>query len=358
MARVLERGVGPANPPRHPLLDNLQLIHSIVSLIEKPGVPAFESALIATLNQLVPNKSVRLWQIRENPEPPHEKVAVLTAPPQDKPGGPRPHDVFALEDDPVLAECFRTGVKVSVGMPAGGGVRIVHPLKTAEGVIGLLALECAADDLVDQGVVSALLGFYTNYIFLLRDSEHDTLTGLLNRKTFDEKLLRIIGERRAVNVQADGSRKDHCLALLDIDHFKRVNDNFGHLHGDEVLLRFARAMVQTFRGSDLLFRLGGEEFVVILGEIDLDRASSVFKRFLQTVETTHFPQVGKVTASVGLTVITGSDMPSAIVGRADKALYYGKNNGRNQVCVYESLVAEGKVEPIKDEGGRKDVELF
>ena len=61
---------------------------------------------------------------------------------------------------------------------------------------------------------------------------------------------------------------------------------------------------------------------------------------------------------MGVTLITGSDMPSAIVGRADKALYYGKNNGRNQVCLYESLVAEGKVEAIKDEGGRKDVELF
>jgi len=330
-----------------PLLDNLQLIHSIVSLIEKPGVPAFESALIATLNQLVPNKSVRLWQTRENPEPPHEKVVVLTVPSaQDKSGGPGPHDAFALESDPVLAECFRTGVKVSVEMPPGGGVRIVHPMKTTEGIIGFLALECVTDNPVDQGIVSALLGFYTNYIFLLRDSEHDTLTGLLNRKTFDEKLLRIIGTRRTTNVQADGGRKDHCLALLDIDHFKRVNDNFGHVHGDEVLLRFARAMVQTFRGSDLLFRLGGEEFVVILGEVDLERASSVFKRFLQTIESTHFPQVGRVTASVGVTLITGSDMPSAIVGRADKALYYGKNNGRNQVCVYESLVAEGKVEAI------------
>ena len=342
-----------------PLLDNLQLIHSIVSLIEKPGLPAFESALIATLNQLVPNKSVRLWQIRENPEPPHEKVVVLTAPSaQDKSSMPGFHDTFALERDPVLEECFRTGVKVSVEIPAGGGVRIVHPMKTTEGIIGFLALECVTDNPVDQGVVSALLEFYTNYIFLLRDSEHDTLTGLLNRKTFDEKLLRIIGTRRAANVQADGGRKDHCLALLDIDHFKRVNDNFGHVHGDEVLLRFARAMVQTFRGSDLLFRLGGEEFVVILGEVDLERASSVFKRFLQMVESTHFPQVGRVTASVGVTLITGSDMPSAIVGRADKALYYGKNNGRNQVCLYESLVAEGKVEAIKDEGGRKDVELF
>jgi diguanylate cyclase (GGDEF)-like protein len=177
---------------------------------------------------------------------------------------------------------------------------------------------------------------------------------LLNRKTFDEKVLRIITSLRATDSQPDG-RGAYCLAILDVDHFKRVNDRFGHLYGDEVLLLFARTMVEAFRGGDLLFRIGGEEFVVVLKDVDLNRALAVLERFRQTVETFPFPQVGQITASIGVSMITSGDLPSTVIDRADKALYYAKNNGRNQVSVYETLIAEKKLSAAVDDS---DVELF
>ena len=82
---------------------------------------------------------------------------------------------------------------------------------------------------------------------------------------------------------------------------------------------------------------------------------SVLQRFCQTIETTHFPQVGKITTSIGASLITSKDLPATVIDRADQALYYAKNNGRNQVCAYESLIAEGKLNATQD---KSDVQLF
>jgi diguanylate cyclase (GGDEF)-like protein len=131
--------------------------------------------------------------------------------------------------------------------------------------------------------------------------------------------------------------------MIDVDHFKRVNDSFGHLFGDEVLLRMGDLMRKTFRGGDRLFRFGGEEFVVILNAQDEALAATSFNRFRISVENHEFPQVGKVTCSIGFTAVTNRDVPTDVVGRADEALYYAKESGRNQVRCYERLVAEGAI---------------
>jgi diguanylate cyclase (GGDEF)-like protein len=133
------------------------------------------------------------------------------------------------------------------------------------------------------------------------------------------------------------------LCVVDIDHFKRVNDSFGHLFGDEVLLRMGELMRKTFRGGDRLFRFGGEEFVVILNAADETLAATSFNRFRASVEKHEFPQVGQVTCSIGFTAVSNMDVPTDVVGRADEALYFAKENGRNQVCCYERLVAEGAI---------------
>jgi diguanylate cyclase (GGDEF)-like protein len=152
-------------------------------------------------------------------------------------------------------------------------------------------------------------------------------------------------------------RRDHLeegspawLCVVDIDHFKRVNDSFGHLFGDEVLLRMGDLMRKTFRGGDRLFRFGGEEFVVILNAEDEALAATSFNRFRNSVEKHEFPQVGKVTCSIGFTAVTNMDVPTDVVGRADEALYFAKEHGRNQVCCYERLVAEGAIaQPVAAE---------
>ena len=142
--------------------------------------------------------------------------------------------------------------------------------------------------------------------------------------------------------------------MIDVDHFKRVNDTFGHLFGDEVLLRMGELIRKTFRHSDRLFRFGGEEFVVILNAVDESLAYASFNRFRLSVEQHEFPRVGKVTCSIGFTAVSPLDVPTDVVGRADEALYHAKEHGRNQVCCYERLVAEGlisRIEPVSEDLG-------
>ncbi|HLF24652.1 MAG TPA: GGDEF domain-containing protein, partial [Burkholderiales bacterium] len=143
--------------------------------------------------------------------------------------------------------------------------------------------------------------------------------------------------------------------VVDIDHFKNVNDRYGHLYGDEILLLFSQTMVEAFRGADLLFRVGGEEFVIVLKGVDLERALFVLERFRRTIEEKSFPQVGTITASIGASTITANDLSTSIIDRADKALYYAKSNGRNQVHAYENLVAAGKLTDAKHDSA---AELF
>ena len=199
--------------------------------------------------------------------------------------------------------------------------------------------------------IATLARIFGNQIRLLDYSELDSLTRLLNRKTFDETFDRLLTSSssepcdRALQNRRAGE-DDDCpawLCVVDIDHFKRINDSFGHLFGDEVLLRMGELMRKTFRDGDRLFRFGGEEFVVILNARDESLAASGFDRFRWSVESHEFPQIGKVTCSIGFTAVMKNDVPTDVVGRADEALYYAKENGRNQVCCYERLLAEGAV---------------
>ena len=133
------------------------------------------------------------------------------------------------------------------------------------------------------------------------------------------------------------------LGVVDIDHFKKINDNFGHLFGDEVLLRIADLMRQTFRSNDKLFRFGGEEFVVMLRNVAEDHVHNIFTRFRLAVERHDFPQVGRVACSVGFARIDPRLSPADLLGRADEALYFSKRNGRNQVNGFDELVMSGKL---------------
>jgi diguanylate cyclase (GGDEF)-like protein len=211
-------------------------------------------------------------------------------------------------------------------------------------------------------LVSAVLRLYQNFVSLLDDGERDTLTELLNRKTFDGAFMKATANQHSAqelsacdrrHAQADGS---YWLAMLDIDHFKHVNDNFGHLIGDEVLLLLASLMRSTFRFHDQLYRFGGEEFVVLMYCAQRRQAEVAFERLRNNTEQHNFPQVGRITISVGFTEIRSGDTPSGAFERADKAVYYAKEHGRNQVCGYETLIDQGQLPAEK--AAVDDVELF
>ena len=216
----------------------------------------------------------------------------------------------------------------------------------------------------DRQLVSGVLRLYLNCGSLLDYGERDSLTELLNRKTFDGAFLKATIEQRE-QVALPGAAADrrhltsvgtYWLAMLDIDHFKRVNDNYGHLIGDEVLLLLARLMRGHFRFHDQLYRFGGEEFVVLMRCGDEDEAYRVLERLRETTEAHLFPQVGRITISVGFSEIKIGDSPSGAIERADKAVYYAKEHGRNQVCSYAALIANGQLERLAANVG--DMELF
>lgn len=208
-------------------------------------------------------------------------------------------------------------------------------------------------------VMGGILSVYRNFQNLLDYSERDSLTGLLNRKTFDEKFSKMASSVTSSENSTDeerrhGDAKEQWLAVVDIDHFKRINDTFGHLYGDEVLILIANLLRQSFRSQDRIFRFGGEEFVILLRSTTLEDARRIFERFRANVEQYNFPQVGQVTVSLGFVSISG-ETPVVILGHADQALYYAKTHGRNQVCYYNELVNSGL---LHSEVSNDEVEFF
>ena len=215
-------------------------------------------------------------------------------------------------------------------------------------------------------VLKGVFQVYQNYQRLLDYSERDALTGLFNRKTFDEQFSRHASGLASSHADAlvesftpedalPSEPSQQWLAVVDIDHFKQVNDRFGHLYGDEVLILIANILRNSFRSHDRIFRFGGEEFVVLLRSTTLSTAHKVFNRFRLAVQEYPFPQVGQVTVSLGF-VSTVQGSPVEILGRADQALYFAKEHGRNQVCFYDDLVASGHL--ATKVVANDDVELF
>ena len=135
----------------------------------------------------------------------------------------------------------------------------------------------------------------------------------------------------------------------------RVNDQHGHLIGDEVLLLLSRQLRACFRFHDHLFRFGGEEFVVLARCAQAGDAPAIVERLRATVAAYTFPRVGQVTVSVGISALRDGDTPNGAFERADKALYWAKQNGRNRVADFEALVGVGA---LTDSSRESDVELF
>jgi diguanylate cyclase (GGDEF)-like protein len=159
---------------------------------------------------------------------------------------------------------------------------------------------------------------------LERQATTDNLTGLYNRLKFNALLMAEID--RANRYDAAFS-----LVMFDVDHFKRVNDAWGHQTGDTVLVTLARLAKDTMRSSDSLARWGGEEFIAILPMTKLDGALYFSERIKQALATFAFEPVPEITCSFGVTEYVLGDSPESIVARADRALYLAKENGRNRI---------------------------
>jgi diguanylate cyclase (GGDEF)-like protein len=186
-------------------------------------------------------------------------------------------------------------------------------------------------------LLSNLINLYRNQVALHDSKERDILTKLPNRQSFHSRFLQVCEYFRNNKKLDNSNAKGSWLAMLDIDHFKRINDTFGHLIGDEILLTFSQIMEKQFRYNDFLFRFGGEEFIVILNLVNQGDAEATFERFRNAIAGYAFPIVGQVTVSIGVAHINCDIMPTSLLDRADKALYFAKDNGRNNVTLYEKM---------------------
>lgn len=161
----------------------------------------------------------------------------------------------------------------------------------------------------------------------------DALTGCINRRSF----FKIFDEEWA---RTAASRNQHCAMMVDIDHFKSINDNHGHAMGDEVLRRVAAVIMQTAADGDIVCRYGGEEFSVLMPEIDLDEAELRAERIRLAIMGLTISEL-KVTASLGLSSsIHNATSPQDLLDQADKCLYVAKRHGRNQVVRFDKAQAQ------------------
>ena len=168
------------------------------------------------------------------------------------------------------------------------------------------------------------------YKSALEAAQKDPLTGIGNRAALDSTLAREIELAKRHNTPLS-------LIAIDIDHFKRINDTHGHSFGDQVIRTVARNAAATIRSCDMLFRYGGEEFVILLSNTDTEGAMLLAERLRQRIAKLAIDQKGApvaVTISMGIATSMSADSPDTLFIAADKALYEAKQKGRNRCCTY------------------------
>lgn len=220
---------------------------------------------------------------------------------------------------------FLQGVVILVIMASGNDSAIVQLFETT---------------LLTHLILTVATALLLPVLHVLRQRHHweklasrDDLTGLLSRRTFIQKAYASI---------ADPKIEKHSLLMVDIDHFKNINDTYGHQCGDDVLRQVAKTLRCGIRETDIVGRLGGEEFAILMPGLPVDRAHIVANRLLQAVADNELwfeDKVINVTVSVGIAASTEVlDSWDSLMENADKALYSAKREGRNLVFMFDQTI--------------------
>jgi len=280
------------------------------------------------------------------------------------------HSLPALEDAKDRLRCIETRSVVEVAWAGENGPRITYvPLfeghrSDEEGVLEIHSE--APLRAQDSEGIDVLLRVYRNMFRLLAYSDRDGLTGLYNRKSLDDTFYSAVLEELDESAQANmpnplearvapGHERRHrvppnyWLGTVTVDHFGLLGDRSGHLMAEEVLLLVARILSNTFRTYDRLYRLGGEQFAVLMHCPDETLVLAAFERLRANLEKFNFPQVGRVTGCGGFTRITAEDSPSTSLERAERAVDYARRQGGNKVFSYAELLRQGL---LSDEDAR------
>lgn len=333
-------------------VSTITVVDSLAETTRYQDRELLEQSLVITLSDLFPDQRFKLYHLARIDGDIKASLAV------DAEGGTQlsPLNQGRSELSPplcdALAEAIETSQPVTRVDEARNNVRVVYPIYDRHSDVSDVLVQVTEQaEAENQRLTEALLRVYANYLALLDDSHRDRLTNLLNRQTLDGEITKYIvgGTQNETTVRqrrrADSGRA--WLTLIDIDHFKRINDSLGHLYGDEVLILLARLLEKIFRTEDLIFRYGGEEFVVIFRAPRLEDAENICQRARSTIANHPFPNVGHVTVSIGVTEIARQDGVAIVIDEADKALYFAKEHGRDQVRFFATLIEQGLIEQAR-----------
>ncbi|RLJ21659.1 GGDEF domain-containing protein [bacterium endosymbiont of Escarpia laminata] len=333
-------------------VSTIQVIDSLAEITRFHDRDLIERSLVKTLAEVVPCKELRLYRVTGEAESLDLLLLAHLVENKEVSGIPaiERHISKALSEG--IAAAVGEGEVVSLDDDRRGITDTIYPVfNTRNEVFAVLVQFTEISSFELQRLTYGLLKVYSNYLTLLDENQKDKLTGLLNRETLSTEVMKQLTlschKRKSARSEVNRRSEDEAtywLALIDVDYFKKINDRFGHLFGDEVLILLARLLTDTFRDGDLLFRYGGEEFVVILKVFSQKDAVSVLERCLRTVGSHEMPQAGRVTISIGAVEIRDQNGTADVIGSADRALYYAKNNGRNQLHFYEDLIENNLLE--------------
>lgn len=247
-----------------------------------------------------------------------------------------------LVDEPHRRACLLEATVVN--LERGGHAVTMYPIATEREVIGVLEIETQSPlPPGDSAMVATIVRIYGNFLDLLDHSERDPLTGLLNRQTFNaaptQRATPHAGGAAVSSVPNRRARSEapvSWLGVIDIDHFKRVNDTWGHATGDRALCAVAERLAASVRAEDFVARIGGEEFLIVCGGADALKGSELAERLRSAVESLRIAAPDgssiQLTASLGVsTPFTTLDAWPFAAMEADKALYAAKASGRNRV---------------------------
>jgi diguanylate cyclase (GGDEF)-like protein len=347
---------------------NDQILKSVIEITRQRDIDSLELGLVTTLAEFVPASTIILYKSLYPARPgmieESIRLAITENSQRDKSYN-WSHNRHKVATNRHIQQCLESARPVR-HVSGTGDTHLFYPVILDNKVTGVLSLESHHDLGPYLTLIEALNSIYNNYLVILNESERDKLTGLLNRRTFDFKLDKLLEAQREKQAAYKSSPRipeqrnsapasSAWLAMIDIDDFKRINDTYGHLFGDEVILMLSQKMRNFFRNTDLLFRFGGEEFVIILEPTSPAMAKQTFERFSRIIAGYEFPQVGRTTVSTGYARIMENDYPHAILERADKALYFAKENGKNCVFSYDELLANGL---LSQQQSRISTELF
>lgn len=184
--------------------------------------------------------------------------------------------------------------------------------------------------------VSSFIFYMISKFFVQKvehDSRHDKLTSIYNRSQFDLDIKEEIG-------RFDRNSREFSLLVIDVDHFKNVNDTYGHAEGDRVLKKMSAVIKRCIRKTDFFYRIGGEEFAILSPETDRDSALLLAEKIRSFVEREFLKDKAKITISIGVSVYYGGTSHYDYYNQADAALYEAKKSGRNRFVIFDNAISQ------------------